>query len=81
MRQKWGAKSVLTGSGYVKPYLKKSRAFRRYGKKNVKTLDRPWADNPHKEKYPFQKLADRPHGNRSRKYFPARHAAPVNLTP
>lgn len=31
-----GAKSVLTQTGYVKPYLKKNRAFRRYGKKNVK---------------------------------------------
>ncbi|MEN5196964.1 hypothetical protein [Sphingobacterium faecium] len=30
-----GAKSVLTETGQIKPYLKRAAAFRRYGRKNV----------------------------------------------
>lgn len=30
-----GAKSALTKTGHIRPYLKKSEAFRRYGRKNV----------------------------------------------
>lgn len=30
-----GAKSALAKTGHIRPYLKKSEAFRRYGRKNV----------------------------------------------
>lgn len=30
-----GAKSALTKTGHLKPYLKKSEAFRKFGRKNV----------------------------------------------
>lgn len=30
-----GAKSVLAKTGHIRPYLKKSEAFRHYGRKNV----------------------------------------------
>lgn len=30
-----GALQALIGTGHVKPYLKKSEAFRQYGRKNV----------------------------------------------
>ncbi|TDS17764.1 hypothetical protein [Sphingobacterium paludis] len=32
---KLGAKIILSKSGEVKPYLKKSEAFKKYGRKNV----------------------------------------------
>lgn len=46
---KMGAKVILSKSGEVKPYLKKSEAFKKYGRKNVEHWIREGLITPRKD--------------------------------